>query len=266
MLPKLISIGDFYLPTYGVFVALGFLAGLWLAGRLAARKGLDAARVTDLAIYCALAGLAGAKLLMFALNADYYSRHPGALFSFDTLLSAGVYHGGFLAALGFAWFYVRRQGLPWLPTADVLAPATALGHAIGRLGCFAAGCCWGARCGRPWAVTFTNPDAHLLTGVPLNVPLHPTQLYEAVLTASAAALSWRAALRPHRPGQILGLYLVAYSAARIAVEFFREHDQGPAFGGPLTWTQWIAAGLAVSGAYLLMRRPRNLSGKPPGGR
>lgn len=259
MFPKIITIGDFYLPAYGVFVALGFLAGLWLAGRLARRQGLNAEKVSDLAIYCALAGLAGAKLLMFALNAGYYWRHPGALFSFDTLLSAGVYHGGFLAALAFAWFYVRRTGLPWLKTADTLAPAVALGHAIGRLGCFAAGCCWGAVCQRPWAVTFTNPEAHRLTGVPLNVPLHPTQLYESALTALVAAIVWYAIVRPHPPGRVLGLYLMLYSAARIFVEFFREHDQVSPFGGPLTWTQWIAAGLGVAGLALLRR-----SGQPGG--
>lgn len=256
MFPKIITIGDFYLPAYGVFVALGFLTGLWVAGRLARRQGLNAEKVSDLAIYCALAGLAGAKLLMFALNADYYWRHPGALFSFDTLLSAGVYHGGFLAALAFAWFYVRRTGLPWLKTADTLAPAVALGHAIGRLGCFAAGCCWGAVCQRPWAVTFTDPEAHRLTGVPLNVPLHPTQLYEAGLTALVAVAVLYAITRPHPPGRVLGLYLVLYSGARIIVEFFREHDQASPFGGPLTWTQWIAAGLGVAGIWLLARARR----------
>lgn len=253
MFPKLIEIGGFYLPSYGVFVALGFLAGLWLAGRLATRNGLDPTRIADLAIYCALAGLAGAKLLMFALNADYYSRHPGALLSVETLLSAGIYHGGFLGALGFAWLYVRRHGLPWLPVADTLAPAVALGHAIGRLGCFAAGCCWGASCQRPWAVTFTNPAAHELTGVPLHLPLHPTQLYEAILTALVAALCLWAARRTPPPGAVLGLYLTSYSAARIFVEFFRQHDQALPFEGPLTWTQWIAAALALSGSWLLIR-------------
>jgi phosphatidylglycerol---prolipoprotein diacylglyceryl transferase len=256
--PKIITIGDFYLPSYGLFVALGFIAGLWLAGRLARRAGLNPDKVADLAIYCALAGLAGAKLLMFALNADYYWNHPAALLSFDTLLSAGVYHGGFLAALAFAFFYLRRHHLPFLPIADTLAPAVALGHAIGRLGCFAAGCCWGAACSRPWAVTFTNPDAHALTGVPLNIPLHPTQLYEAALTALVAALTWVAATRPHPPGRILGIYLFTYSAARIFVEFFREHDQAPPFSGPLTWTQWIAAALAIAGIALLSRRERNI--------
>jgi len=101
--------------------------------RLARRAGLGIEKVTNLAVYCALAGLAGAKLLMFVLDFDYYWRNPGAIFSFDTLLSAGVYYGGFLSALAFAWFYMKRQGLPWLPTADVFAPGVALGHALGRV-------------------------------------------------------------------------------------------------------------------------------------
>ena len=253
MFPKLISFGSFYLPTYGLFVAGGFLAGLWLVAKLADRKGLNAELVSNLAIYCALVGLAGAKAMMFALNFDYYAANPSQLFSFDTLLSAGVYHGGFLAAFAFAWLYIRKQGLPWLTTADVLAPAVALGHSIGRLGCFAAGCCWGDRCDRPWAVTFTNPDAHAITGVPLNIPLHPTQIYEAALTAMVAAFLWKRSLRAHPPGQILGLYLVLYSTVRIVTEFYREHDQAPPFDGPLTWTQWIAAALLVAGAVLLVR-------------
>src|SRR3990170_2457097 len=75
---------------------------------------------------------------------------------------------------------MRRNGLPGWLTADVFAPGLALGHAIGRLGCLAAGCCWGAVCHRPWAITFNKPDAHELTGVPLGIPLHPTQLYESL--------------------------------------------------------------------------------------
>ena len=256
MFPKLLSFGSFYLPTYGLFVAAGFLAGLWVATRIAAKKGLNPELVGNLAIYCALTGLAGAKLMMFALNFEYYSEHPGQLFSLDTLLSAGVYHGGFLTALSFAWFYMREQGLPWSATADVLAPAVAIGHAIGRIGCFAAGCCWGSQCDRPWAVTFTSPDAHAITGVPLFVPLHPTQLYEAVLTGLVAFVLWRRSFRPHPPGQIFALYLVLYSAVRIVTEFYREHDQALPFGGPLTWTQWIAVMLLATGVILLARQRR----------
>ncbi len=254
MFPKLISFDSFYLPTYGLFVAGGFLLGLWVAQKLAARRALNVELVGNLAIYCALVGLAGAKLMMFLLNINYYLSSPGDLFSLDTLLSAGVYHGGFLAAFGFAWLYIRKQGLPWLKTADVLAPGVAAGHAVGRLGCFAAGCCWGDRCDRPWAVTFTNPDAHVITGVPLNIPLHPTQIYEAALTALVAIFLWRHSQTEKPAGRILGLYLVLYSAVRIFTEWFREHDQAPPLAG-LTWTQWIAAALIVAG-FAILRQSR----------
>ena len=252
MFPKILSIGDFFLPAYGLFVAAGFLAGIWLTTLLARRAGLNTEKVTNLAIYCALSGLAGAKLLMFFMDFDYYAASPSRIFSFDTLLSAGVYYGGFLAAFAFSYFYMNRQGLPWLTTADAFAPGVALGHAIGRLGCFAAGCCWGALCDRPWAVTFSHPAAHELTGVPLGIPLHPTQLYESLTVALIAFFLYRQSLVPHTPGRILALYLLLSSTTRFALEFFRHHEQSfpvPAF--PITWTQWIALALAAAGAALL---------------
>lgn len=252
MFPKLIDFGQFFIPSYGVFVALGFLAGIWLALRLAARAGLNGEFVMDLAIYCALVGLAGSKLLMFVFNWQDYASDPSRILSMETLMSAGVYHGGFAAALIFAWFYVRRHRQNFLRIADVLAPGLALGHAIGRLGCFAAGCCWGAECHRPWAVTFTNPGANALTGVPLNLPLHPTQLYESAATLFVAAVLVFCFERLRQPGRLFGLYLVLYGAARTASESFRMHDQAPPLAG-LTWTQWIAIGLGLGGALLLFR-------------
>jgi phosphatidylglycerol:prolipoprotein diacylglycerol transferase len=257
MFPKLLSFGHFFLPTYGVLVTLGFLAGIGVTTRLARRAGLDPERVVNLAIYCALAGLAGAKLLMFIMDFDYFSRNPGQIFSFDTLLSAGVYHGGFLAAVLFAWAYMRRQQLPFWRTCDTFAPGLALGHAIGRLGCFAAGCCWGAHCERSWAVTFTSPDAHELTGVPLGLPLHPAQLYESFATALLAVWLYNRSLRPHREGGLFAQYLILYSLARFVLEFFRFHDQ-PFPLGSFTWTQWIALALAAAGAALLVRSHRRL--------
>lgn len=260
MFPKLIQFGDFFLPAYGFFVAAGFLAGMGLVLRLARRAGLDRDRIANLAIYCALAGLAGAKILMFIMDFPYYSENPGRIFSLDTLLSAGVYYGGFLGAFGFAWIYIRRHRMPWWKTADVFAPGVALGHAIGRLGCFAAGCCWGSECHRPWAVTFTNPEARELTGVPLGVPLHPAQLYEAAATALVAAFLYYRFCRPHADGQILGWYFTLYSGARFLLEFFRHHDQPfPVEAVPLTWTQWIAALLCFAGVSVLLKRRRQQS-------
>jgi len=253
LFPKLFTIGDFFLPTYGVLVALGFVAGLAVSVRHARRAGLNPETIGNLAVYCALAGLLGAKLFMFALDWEYYSRNPGRLLSVETLLSAGVYYGGFLAALLFAWFFVRRHRMPWLKVADVLSPGVALGHAIGRLGCFAAGCCWGQECHLPWAVRFMNPDAHAITGVPLGVWLHPAQLYESALTFLVFWAVQRRALKPHADGAVLGLYLTLYSIARFGVEFVRAHDQAFPFGGPFSTTQWVALGLLAAGLWMVTK-------------
>jgi phosphatidylglycerol:prolipoprotein diacylglycerol transferase len=258
MLPKLISIGDFFLPAYGVLVAIGFLAGLWLSGRLARRQGLDPDKVTNLAVYGALAGLGGAKLLMFLLDYEYYAKYPREIFSFSTLQAGGVFYGGLVIALLFGYWYAQRSGLPITTTLDVLAPGLALAQGIGRIGCFAAGCCWGTQCDRPWAVTFTNPDAHELTGVPLQVALHPSQLYEAVLLAGVFAVVYGRSRKQHAPGSILGLYLILSAAARFGAEFFRAHQQPNLFDGPLSNAQWISILLFAAGVWLVWTRSPSL--------
>ena len=251
MFPKLFTIGSFYLPTYGVLVALGFLVGLSVTVKLARKGGLDPEKVTNLAVYVALAGLIGAKLLMIAFDWPDIQ-----IFSLSTLQAAGVFQGGLILALVTAFFYIRHNKLPLLPVCDAFAPGVAIGHAIGRLGCFAAGCCWGKECHLPWAVTFKNPEANGLTGVPLNVPLHPAQLYESATEALLFAfLYWRYG-RSHAPGQIIGLYLLISSIARFLIEFERFHEQATAYG--LSITQWIAIALAIVGAILLTPKAQPL--------
>ena len=109
-------------------------------------RGFPPEKITNLAIYCAMAGIIGAKLFMFLFDLDDYIRNPGQIFTLETLQAAGVFHGGFLAAFLVAVLYIRKQQLPVLGTMDVFAPGIAVGQAIGRLGCFAAGCCWGKEC------------------------------------------------------------------------------------------------------------------------
>lgn len=248
MFPQLFHIGSFFLPTYGVLVALAFLVALWLTGRLARDAGLNHENVVNLGIYCALAGIAGAKLLMFLIDIPYYASNPGEIFSMATLQAGGVFYGGLLAALAVAWWYMRKKKLPRMRTADVFAPGIALGHSIGRLGCFSAGCCWGRECHLPWAVTFTNPEANRLVGVPLGIPLHPTQLYESIAELIIFAILYRRIRKPHPQGAIIALYLMLYSTARFLVEFVRVHDQPNPFGGPLNDSQWISLGLIALGA------------------
>jgi phosphatidylglycerol:prolipoprotein diacylglycerol transferase len=247
-----------YLPTYGVLVALGFLAGLWVTVRLARRSGLNPELVTNLAVYVALAGLLGAKLLMIVFDWPTVN-----IFSLAFLQAAGVFQGGLILAIVVGIWYIQHNKLPLLPSLDAFAPGIALGHSIGKLGCFAAGCCWGKATTLPWAVTFHSPDAEELTGVPLETPLHPAQLYEVLSEGLVFAfLYWRFG-RAHEPGKIIGMYLVLSSALRFAIEFTRFHQQALPFGLPLSITQWISIGLALAGAVLLMRPSRAaVSGRP----
>ncbi|MGA2041640.1 MAG: prolipoprotein diacylglyceryl transferase family protein, partial [Bryobacteraceae bacterium] len=144
--------------------------------------------------------------------------------------------------------YLRKTKLPALVVADAFAPGIALGHAIGRIGCFAAGCCWGTECHLPWAVTFRSMAASQLVGVPLGLPLHPAQLYESAAEfVIFGILYWRFG-RPHGRGDIISLYLILYGAARFVVEFFRYHEQGNLWGTPLDASQWISLVLIAAGA------------------
>jgi phosphatidylglycerol:prolipoprotein diacylglycerol transferase len=256
MFPKLISIGDFFLPTYGLLVALGFLSALWLTARLARRSGLDPDKVTNLGVYAALAGLGGAKLLMFALDFSYYAAHPRQIFSLATLQAGGVFYGGLITALIAGFFYMRAQRLPPARTLDCFAPGLALGQGIGRIGCFAAGCCWGESCSRPWAVTFTDPEAHRLVGVPLDTALHPTQMYEAAGALLIFAVLLRRFSLTRAPGHLIGIYLILTATARFTVEFFRAHEQPNPFAGPLSTAQWISiALLLLGGGFIFKLRP-----------
>jgi phosphatidylglycerol:prolipoprotein diacylglycerol transferase len=259
MLPQLFRVGGFFLPTYGLLVALAFLVALWIAGRLALRAGLDQEMVFNLGIYCALAGIIGAKVLMIVLDPEIRSSWS-EIFSLSTMQAAGIFYGGFLAALATAFLYMRRKHMPALKTADVLAPAVALGHSIGRVGCFAAGCCWGIETHLPWAVTFTNPEAKRLVGVPLGVPLHPTQLYESLAEALIFAFLWWSFGKPHRAGTILSQYLALYGLTRFLVEFVRSHDpQSNPYTGPLTTEQWLALSMVALGAGVWLWARRNIT-------
>jgi phosphatidylglycerol---prolipoprotein diacylglyceryl transferase len=258
MFPKLISVGTFYIPSYGVLVALAFLAGLSITLRLSKRIGLPAEKVTNLVVYCAIAGIAGAKLFMFLFDLGDYIRDPGQIFTMQTLQAAGVFHGGFIAALIVAVLYMRKQQLPVWQTMDAFAPGVAIGQAIGRLGCFAAGCCWGRECDLPWGVRFRSDFA---APVPLDKTLHPVQLYESAADLLIFGLLYWYFGRSPRRGNVIGLYLILYSAARFVIEFFRVHEQS--LRGPFSLTQWIALALLGLGAvFLFGPRDRSAVGTP----
>ncbi len=255
MLPILLHFGRFSLPTYGFLAAVGLLVGLAISVRYAARHGMDPDKTWNLGILAILAGIIGAKLLLVVNDWAFYKAHPREIFSLTTLQAGGVWSGGLVAAVLVSWWYIRRNHIPVLKTCDVFAPGIALGHAIGRLGCFAAGCCWGKPTTLPWGVTFTNPLAAQLVGTPLGVPLHPTQLYEMVLElANFFLLAW--VLRRKRfDGQVIGTYMFVYGFARYFLEFLRDDpERGSVLHGFMSGTQLLAIGLVIAGGLLWMRR------------
>jgi phosphatidylglycerol:prolipoprotein diacylglycerol transferase len=233
------NVGPLTLHTYGVLLAIAFLAGLYVAGRLAKKDGLDAARITDLGVYVLIAGLLGAKLLLVIVEWEHYKLNLGEMW--NLFQSGGVFYGGLLGALPVAYFLSKRYGLDLWRTGDVLAPGVILGQAIGRLGCFAAGCCHGRPADVPWAVRFTDVYAARSVGTPLDTPLHPTQVYESIAAFLIfGILLW---LFPRRRfyGQIVMAYGLLYAVARFGIEFFRgDAARGFVFGGLFSTSQFIA--------------------------
>ena len=247
MHPILIHIGSFGLKTYGVLLVLAILGGIYTAVRLGRRVGLDSGLILDFCTWVIIVALVGAKVLMVLTDWSYYLANPGEIFSFSTFMAGGVFYGGFLAALFFTIWYVRVQKLSFWKLADVLAPGVALGQSVGRLGCFSAGCDYGKATTAPWAVVFTDPFAHDVTGVPLGVPLHPAQLYESITTFVIFGLLLWWFPRRKRDGDVFLGYMGLYAVARFFLEFLRgDEDRGFVFHHLLSTSQFIAL-LALAG-------------------
>lgn len=262
MFPILLDFGYFPLHTYGFLLASAFLTALWLAARVAEREGIEKAAVYDLGVTIAISAVLGAKLLFLVTEFRYYAEHPGEILTLSTLRSGGVYYGGFiLAAVAGIWMSWRR-GLPAWKVADLCSPGIALGQAIGRLGCFSAGCCHGKPTSQPWGIVFSDPYSHQMVGVPLDVALHPTQLYQAGANLALFGLLWLSLSRKRFDGQVFILYLVGYAASRFAIEFFRgDLERGFVFGGLLSTSQLIGLLLFPTAAvlFLVLRRRRPAS-------
>lgn len=255
MHPQLFHIGWFALPTYGFLVAMGVFAGLMVAAKLSERQGMDPEKAWNLGIIAILSALVGAKVLYIVNDWSYYTSHPGEILSLSTLQAGGVFYGGLIAAVAASVWYIRRHQMPVLRTCDAFAPGIALGHVFGRFGCFAAGCCYGKETSLPWGVKFTNPLANFNSGTPLNVALHPTELYEALVEfINFLVLLWIFKNKKFE-GQVIGTYLFLYGVARFFLEFWRgDPGRGEVFGGLMTGTQLISIFMVVAGGAIWLRR------------
>ena len=255
MFPRLFHFGNFGLPTYGLMAALGLIFGLMLIVKLGREQGLDPDKLWNLGIIAILSGIVGAKLLMILVDFGYYREHPGEIFSLSTLQAGGVWSGGFVLALIMCVWYMRRNNMPVLRTCDVFAPGLALGHAFGRVGCFAAGCCYGRETHVPWAVTFHNPLAQRDRR---DAAQRAAASHAALRDGGRAlptACSWCGCIRRKKfEGEIIGTYMIIYGIARYFIEFFRGDPGRGEFLGFMSGTQAIAIVLVIGGGLLWMRR------------
>ena len=259
MHPILFGAGPITIYTYGVLLAAAYLFGLQLARVRAKARGLDANRILDLGIYIIISALIGAKLLLLITDFRVFSANPRELLTLAR--SGGVFYGGLILAVTVALVYIRRIGLPLWTTCDVFAPGIALGHVIGRFGCLFAGCCYGKETHVPWAITFRDSFANANVGTPLNVPLHPTQIYEAGAEALilAVLLATERKGRPY-PGRTFWLYMLLYAISRFIIEFYRGDERGMV--GIFSTSQFISLLLAPLAVAMLVYLARQSAPAP----
>jgi len=255
MYPELFRIGHFTVSTYGFLVALAALTAGWIAARGFRERKLDAEQAWSLLWYGLIGGFAGAKLYYVALQGDVSALFQRAGF---------VWYGGLIGGAIAVSLAVWRKRLPLGVTADALAPALAVGHAIGHVGCFFSGDSYGVPSSLPWAVAFAhgappstagNLRAAFGVNVPADIPdatllrVHPTMLYSAIALLGVAALLWMRRHRTRVPGTLFGVYLMLTGVERFLVEFLRAKDDRLLWG--FTTAQAVAVFAIVGGIALV---------------
>lgn len=245
MHPVLLEFGPITIYAYGVFVTAAFLAGMGWTIREARTRDLDPTLVPRIGLIAICSGLLGARLLYVLIAPNQFIENP--LEVLQIWKGGLVFSGGLIAGAASVLWFMRNEPhrMEWL---DSVAPALALGQAIGRIGCFMAGCYYGSRTLLPWAVTYTDP----LSLAPLFRPLHPTQIYHSLAGLITFLILLLAKRTLKSPGRLTGLFLVLFATFRIIIEFFRADYRGDlAF---VSVTQIIAACAFLLGLFLLLRK------------
>lgn len=270
MHPVLVDFGTFdlplvgtthlFVPTYGVLFAAGALLAWWWFVRRAAALGVAQEPVFNLAFWTLLAGLFGAKLTLVVVDLPYYLEQPAQILG--TIRSAGVLMGGVLCGAVAFIAYALRHRMPLFSLGDAIAAPLALAQGIGRLGCLAAGCCWGVASHAWCAVRFTDAAAHDQTGVPLGIRLVPTQIIEFLFDlVLAALLAWLWRKRPRPAGTVFWVYLVLYGAGRATIEHWRgDTVRGLWLGEQVSTSQLFSVAAILLGlGFLVHDRVRRIA-------
>jgi phosphatidylglycerol:prolipoprotein diacylglycerol transferase len=258
MYPVLFHLGPVTIYSYGVMMALGFLTAGWVLSRELQRQGKDPNFSSTLVLWAAVGGLLGARLLFIVEQWHAFVADPWAF----VFTGAGfTWYGGLIGGVVAITLCIRRYSLSWLEIMDAVAPAIALGHGIGRIGCHLAGDGdWGPPTTLPWGVAYTQ--AIIGWDFPPGVRVHPTPLYETAAYGLIFAFLWSRRSAPHQPGTLFWSYLLLAGIARFLLEFVRVNVV-VLFG--LSQAQLLSLGLAAVGAAMLLtnRGERSASMAPP---
>jgi phosphatidylglycerol:prolipoprotein diacylglycerol transferase len=260
--PLLFHFGHIGVPTYGVCMALALLAGLAVSVLAAKLARVSAEKVWNLDLIAILTALFAGRLLMVLMHPHLFRDHPFWLLGLLTLPDVWFALVGVIAGVLAGALYALAEGLPLLRTADALAPAVAIAFCFNRIGAFCGGSAWGTPAQLPWAVTYRSPVAYLWYRVPLGVPLHPVQLYDAAACMLLfGLLLWMLRRDPSRPaGEIAGAWLFLYGVIRFFLEFLRgDPARTPLLGGALTLAQLLSIAAVLAGGALWLRS----SGRAP---
>jgi phosphatidylglycerol:prolipoprotein diacylglycerol transferase len=249
MFPVVVEILGFPIHTYGLLLALGFAVGLWVAITLGRLAGISSEDIGDISLVALVAGLVGGRLLYVAVE---WRQFAGDLASIVFRRDGFVFYGGLILAIPITILFVKRKGLDVPRVADVMAPAVAIGHSIGRLGCFAQGCCHGGIF--EYGVIFPpeSPAGMLFGGA----PVHPTQVYESLALLVVFGVLLQVRKRRLTDGAVMASYIGLYGVTRFLIEFLRADDRG-FYLGPLSVSQLIALAMIVTAAgigYRLKKR------------
>ena len=246
MHPILLDFGFFSIKTYGFLIAIGFMAGIFIAAREAKRLNVDPQIILDIAVYIIVGAIVGARLFFVATRFSYYKDNPLDVFK---IWEGGlVFYGGFILALIVCVWIIKKNNLKLWQTLDIFAPSLAIGVFFGRLGCFFAGCCFGRTCEFPWAVTFNDPQSLAV----LNTPLHPTQLYSVTGALFTFIIIYSLRKRKSFDGQLAMIWVFMYSGLRSIIEFYRGDIRGAIIFGQFPVTQVIAFLLAFSSMLIFI--------------
>lgn len=259
MKPILFQLGDFSLHTFGLLVALAFIAGLWLAARNAVRVGFSADFIYDLAPWLILGGLAGARILYVISywDRDFAGRPLTEVFA--VWRGGLVFYGGLIGSTLATVGRLRWLKQPIWRVADCLAPSVALGHVFGRLGCLANGCCFGRPTDVPWAIRYPRGHETFPVSALTATAVHPAQLYEAAMNLAFCGVLLWLFRRRRFDGQVFAVYLIGYAFIRTVAELFRGDYslQSAPLAGVFTPGQTASAIILALGISLwwLLRKP-----------